>query len=170
MRRKVGMKRSLAEISLLEVEGFFYSEANLLDRWELQKWLSLFREDALYIVPTTDLQKPDPGRDMTLICDSLPRLRARVAQLLGGKAWAENPPSRTRRIVTNVMCSQLSSDTVLATANFMVHRFRHGKCDTFIGRYEHDLAPSTDGLRIRSRRAILDHETLTPHGMVSFIL
>jgi len=154
-----------------DVAAFLYREADLLDRWRLHDWLELFDEDARYIVPTTDLQDPDPDRDLTLICDSLPRLRARVSQLLGDKAWAEHPMSRTRRLISNVIVGTAAAGRLQASANFMVHRFRHGRCDTFIGRYEHEFVlGGPEGLRFRSRRAVLDHEALTPHSMVSFIL
>lgn len=157
-------------ISPEQIASFFYFEADLLDRWDLKTWLELFEEDAMYIVPATDLPHPEVHRDMTLISDSLPRLRSRVSQLLGGRAWAETPHSRTRRLVTNIVVSDHSDGALVATANFMVHRFRHERCDTFIGRYLHDLAFSDGRLRFRNRRAILDHEALTPHAMVSFIL
>lgn len=149
--------------------GFLFDEAAMLDRWELTDWLSLFEVDAMYVVPTTDLQTPTVHRDMTLISDDLTRLRARVSQLLGGKAWAESPPSRTRRMITNVVGSK-DGDMVSVTANFMVHRFRHDRWDTFIGRYDHDLLLRDGAFRFRNRRAILDHQTLTPQAMVSFIL
>jgi p-cumate 2,3-dioxygenase subunit beta len=156
--------------ALPDVAAFLYREADLLDRWQLHEWLGLFTEDARYVVPTTDLQQPDTERDLTLISDSLPRLRARVSQLLGDKAWAEHPMSRTRRFISNVIVGEPRDGRVQATANFMVHRFRHGRCDTFVGRYEHEFVLGGPGLRFRSRRAVLDHEALTPHAMVSFIL
>ena len=38
-----------------EVEQLLYVEARLLDDWNLDAWLTLYTEDARYIVPTTDL-------------------------------------------------------------------------------------------------------------------
>ena len=37
-----------------------------------------------------------------LIADDRRNLASRVRQLLGGTTWAENPRSRTRRLVTNI--------------------------------------------------------------------
>jgi p-cumate 2,3-dioxygenase beta subunit len=39
-----------------------------------------------------------------------------------------------------------------------------------IGRYLHVLVRGASGLMFRERRAVLDLETLRPHGKLSFIL
>ncbi|WP_440534658.1 aromatic-ring-hydroxylating dioxygenase subunit beta [Variovorax sp. YR566] len=149
---------------------FLYDEARLLDEWRLKEWLDLFTSDAVYLVPTTDHPQPMPTRDLTLIHDDRKRLAYRVGLLLGERAWAENPVSRTRRMLSNIRVEREHEGVCRVDSNFCVHRFRHGDVQTFIGRYEHELATVEGQLRIRRRTAILDHETLTPHGMVSIIL
>lgn len=149
---------------------FLYDEARLLDEWRLKEWLDLFTDDAVYVVPTTDHPKPAPARDLTLIHDDRKRLAYRVGLLLGERAWAENPVSRTRRMLSNIRVAGEREGVCRVASNFSVHRFRHGDVQTFIGRYEHELVTREGQLRIRRRTAILDHETLTPHGMVSIIL
>ncbi|MCW8175302.1 aromatic-ring-hydroxylating dioxygenase subunit beta [Verminephrobacter aporrectodeae] len=149
---------------------FLYDEARLLDEWRLQEWLELFTDDAVYVVPTTDHPKAIPSRDLTLIHDDRKRLAYRVKLLLGERAWAENPMSRTRHVVGNIRLASRQDDICRVDSSFTVHRFRHGNIQTFIGRYEHELAAVEGRIRIRRRTAILDHETLTPHGMVSIIL
>lgn len=149
---------------------FLYEEARLLDEWRLKEWLDLFTDDAVYVVPTTDHPKPMPSRDLTLIHDDRKRLACRVGLLLGERAWAENPMSRTRRVVGNIRLAIQQGDICRMDSNFTVHRFRHGNVQTFIGRYEHELTTVEGQIRIRRRTAVLDHETLTPHGMVSIIL
>ena len=149
---------------------FLYHEADLLDTWRLNDWLELFTDDAVYVVPTTDHPRPQATRDLTLIHDDRNRLAYRVELLLGERAWAENPLSRTRRMIANVRFTGRRDGTLHVTSSFTIHRFRHGGVHTFIGRYEHELVTLGERLRIRRRTAILDHETLAPHGMVSIIL
>ena len=96
--------------------------------------------------------------------------RSRVGQLLGKSAWAENPPSRTRRLISNVRIRDREGDTIRVTANFAVYRMRFELVDTYIGRYEYTLVLRDGVLKIRHRRAILDLEALRPHGKVSIIL
>jgi p-cumate 2,3-dioxygenase beta subunit len=56
------------------------------------------------------------------------------------------------------------------TANFAVWRFQLDQTDTYVGRYVHVLVRGASGLLFKERRAILDLETLRPHGKLSFIL
>jgi p-cumate 2,3-dioxygenase beta subunit len=93
-----------------------------------------------------------------------------VKQLLGKSAWAEHPPSRTRRLISNVRIREVTEETIRMTANFAVYRMRFEQVDTYIGRYEYTLVWSDGALKIRQRRAILDLEALRPHGKVSIIL
>ena len=152
------------------IEDFLYEEAALLDEWRLDEWLELLTDDATYEVPSTDTPDGDPQTTLSLIADDKTRLRSRVAQLLGKSAWAENPPSRTRRMISNVRMLQVEGEAVQVTANFVVYRLRFEQMDTYIGRYEYTLVQQEGRLKIRARKAILDLEALRPHGKVSFIL
>ncbi len=152
------------------IEDFLYEEAALLDEWRLDEWLELLTEDATYEVPSTDTPDGDPQNTLFLIADDKTRIRSRVAQLLGKSAWAENPPSRTRRMISNVRVRQVEGEAIHVTANFAVYRLRFEQMDTYVGRYEYTLVQRDGRLKIRARRAILDLEALRPHGKVSFIL
>jgi len=157
-----------------EVEDFLFAEAALLDEWRLDEWLALLTDDVTYIVPATDARDADPRTTLSIIADDAKRLRARAEQLLGKHAWTENPPSRTRRLITNVRIRRAvtttTGTTVEATANFAVYRFRGDVAETFVGRYEYTLVRRADGLKIQIRKAILDLEALRPHGKLSIIL
>jgi len=153
------------------VEEFLYSEAQLIDSWQLMEWLALFDEqDGEYFIPSTDLPAGDSRQALYLIADDMPRLRSRVLQLLSGRTWAENPPSRTRHLVTNVQIKSQTGDEVYVEANFVVYRMRFQNIDPYIGRYSYILRRTPDGLKIRRRTATLDLEVLRPHGKVSFIV
>lgn len=153
-----------------EIEDFLYAEAALLDEWRLDEWLALLTDDVTYIVPATDARDADPRTTLSIIADDAKRLRARAEQLLGKHVWAENPPSRTRRLITNVRIRREDATTIEATANFAVYRFRPDVAETYVGRYEYTLVRRADGLKIQIRKAILDLEALRPHGKLSIIL
>ena len=157
-------------ITRAQIEDFLYEEAALLDAWRLQEWLELLTEDATYEVPSTDTPDGDARTTLFLIADNMERIRSRVKQLLGKSAWAENPPSRTRRLISNVRIQEVAGETIRVTANFAVYRMRFEHIDTYIGRYEYTLVWRNGALKIQQRRAILDLEALRPHGKVSIIL
>src|SRR5712691_3044785 len=156
-----------------EIEEFLVHEAALLDEWRLDEWLALMAPDARYLVPPLDAPEADHRDTLFLIADDRRTLGSRVRQLLSGTTWAENPRSRTRRLVTNVRLLEVTSGEARearVTANFAVWRFQHDQTDVYVGRYLHVLVRGPSGLMFRERRAVLDLETLRPHGKLSFIL
>jgi p-cumate 2,3-dioxygenase beta subunit len=158
-------------VSRAEVEDFLYAEADLLDSWKLDEWLALLTEDAAYYVPPND--KPDADHRGTLftIADDIVRLRERVIRLKDPNCHAEYPPSRTRRLITNVRITGVEGDTVTVAANFVVYRHRRAEpVREFVGRYRYRLRRVGGVLKIAERRAILDAHELGAMGSVSFIL
>src|SRR5919202_414846 len=153
-----------------EIEEFLYHEAALLDEWRLDEWLALFTDDALYVIPATDIPGGDPRTDLMILDDDLPRLRGRVERLMSRRAPRESPWSRTRHFVNNVRIRKIDGDECHVTASFLIYRIRMGQSGPYVGRYEYTLRRVDDGWRIRYRRAVLDHEALTDHGVVSIIV
>lgn len=153
-----------------ELETFLVDEAALLDEWRLDDWISLMAEDAHYLVPPLDKPAGDYRNTLFLISDDMRTLRSRVAQLKGRTVWAENPKSRTRRLVTNFRVLGTEGDLTRVSANFAVWRFQLDATDIYVGRYEHLLRREPSGWKFVERKAVLDLESLRPHGKLSFIL
>jgi p-cumate 2,3-dioxygenase subunit beta len=160
----------IAAPSRTEVEDFLFNEAALLDQWRLDEWLTLFEPGATYEVPTTDRPNEDPHRSQYYVWDDYELLAARVKRLKSRHAHAENPHSRTRRLVTNVRVGEPAGDALPVYAAFLIYKIRDGNVDTFVGRYEHTLATNGGALRFRKRRAVLELEVLRPGGRLSFVL
>lgn len=152
------------------VEDFLYAEADLLDSWRMDEWLSLFDETARYEIPCTDALDASARDTLFLISDDMDALRGRVERLRSKSAWVESPWSRTRRLVTNVRIVALADDTVHAAANFVVYRMKNDFVDPYVGRYELILARVGESFRYLHRKAVLDLETLRPAGKVSILL
>lgn len=160
-----------ATITRSDVEEFLYREAAMLDRWQLDEWLALFTDDAVYHVPTIGTA-PDVGPENTLfyIADDRARLRERVIRLQKKGAHVEWPRSRTRHMVSNVLIDAREDDELLVSAAFAVHRFKNAAADVYVGSYRYRLALGPEGLRIREKRSMLDMDALRPHGRVSILL
>ncbi len=157
-------------VSRMEVEDFLFREAALLDEWRLDEWLELFEPDATYEVPTTDRPNADPLRSQYYVSDDYELLSARVRRLQSKHAHAENPHSRTRRLITNVRMGERTDSVLPVYAAFLIYKIRDGNVDSFVGRYEHTLSLRGSDLRFRKRRAVLELEVLRPGGRLSFIL
>ena len=154
-----------------QVEDFLYAEAALLDAWQLDQWLTLLTDDAVYRVPSNDRPLSDPKDTLFTIADDIHRIRARVTRLKDKAAHAEVPRSRTRRMISNVRILAQNELTVIVEANFIVHRFRRNESIyPFVGQYRYTLRITGDGFRIASREAIIDAIELGSLASVSFIL
>ncbi|MBL8382642.1 MAG: aromatic-ring-hydroxylating dioxygenase subunit beta [Burkholderiales bacterium] len=157
-------------VTRAEVEDFLYHEARLLDEWKLDDWVALFTEDGEYLIPPTDVPDGDPQRDLFLVYDDRHRLGERAKRLAKKSAHAEFPHSRTRHMISNVEVRQAGA-AVQARCNFVVYRSKQGVNDIYPGHSLYELRAGADGsLRIRSKRAVLDVDTLRPQGKVSIIL
>lgn len=153
-----------------EIEAFLYEEAELLDNWRLEEWAALFTEDAIYRAPALDDPTRDPANSVFLINDDLPRIKSRARQLLGDTAWAENPRSMTRRLITNVRVVSAEGDTVRATANFLIQRSRMERIVTYVGQYRYKLRRAGTSFQIAERIVILAQDTLRSQGVMSIVV
>lgn len=152
------------------VEDFLYEEAELLDEWRLDEWLDLYTDDARYVVPATDDPEGDPGEDLVLIDDDRVRMTARVERLNSRKAHREYPHSNVCHQITNVKVGAADGDELPVRANFTVWRFRGGRETCYVGKYHYVLVCGETGLRIRSKRVVLDLTALRPANDVAIIL
>ena len=154
-----------------QVEDFFYEEAALLDAWRLDDWLTLLTDDAIYNVPSNDRPDADSKDTLFIIADDIRRIRARVTRLKDKSAHAEYPPSRTRRMISNVRIVSRSGLSLRVEANFSVHRFRRNEgIRAYVGHYRYELRVEGSKLKIAKREAIIDAMELGSMGSVSFIL
>src|ERR1700728_2292419 len=107
-----------------EAERFLYEEAALLDSHQYTKWLELFADDVHYFMPIRRTRSKRelneeftvPGQ-MAWFDDNKMVLVGRVAKLATGTAWAEDPPSRTRHLATNVRVVEDSEGEVNVESN-----------------------------------------------------
>jgi 3-phenylpropionate/cinnamic acid dioxygenase small subunit len=103
-----------------EIEQFLYREARLLDEGRFEEWLELFTPDAVYWLPMAHGES-DPDRQVSIIYDTRRDMERRVERLKSGYAHAQDPPSRTHRIVSNIELSGFDpGDAPLVASTVMV--------------------------------------------------
>jgi p-cumate 2,3-dioxygenase beta subunit len=160
-----------AQVTRAQVEDFLYREASLLDEWRLDDWLGLLTDDARYQVPSNDRPDADPSSALFTIADDISRIRARVTRLKDRNAHAEHPPSRTRRMISNVRIVSREGGELRVEANFVVYRFRRDeRIREYVGRYRYRLRLEAGVFKIARREALIDAMELGSLGSVSFIL
>ena len=90
----------------LAAHRFLVEEAAILDGRDWARWLDLLTDDVRYVMPVRVTTVVDAGydarADMAHFDEDRYALAKRVDRLLTEHAWTEDPPSRTRHLVTNV--------------------------------------------------------------------
>lgn len=122
-----------------ELAGFVYLEARLADESRYTEWEALWDDDALYWVPRTE--GADPDRQLSYIYDNRRRLASRIRQLQTGVRHSQTPPSKMRRLVSNLEVVDTDADTVTVASNFALFEYRYS-LTTWAGRYLHRIRTS----------------------------
>jgi 3-phenylpropionate/cinnamic acid dioxygenase small subunit len=161
------------------IEQFLYYEARLLDDRRLDEWYELLADDIHYFMPTRyNWLKREADREFSgpheaaLFDEDKVSLGQRIRRLHTGMAWAEDPPSRTRHLVSNVMIRPSStSGEYEVDCYYLLYRSRlEREVEVFVG-MRHDLLRRTDtsaGWQIARRTIILDQATLLARNLSFF--
>jgi 3-phenylpropionate/cinnamic acid dioxygenase small subunit len=172
-----------------EVEQFLYREARLLDERRFAEWLELFTDDARYWMPVRTTRYTRQSKaiaildrdryedeelakegELAFLDETKKTLEMRIARLKTGMAWAEEPPSRTRRIIANVEAEDGETESEMKVySNFVLYRTRlETEQDLYVGRRE-DVFRMVDGnWKIARRKIILDQNVLLAKNLSSF--
>jgi PAH dioxygenase small subunit len=160
-------------VDYFEVVDWLNREARLLDQGEFESWLALMGPEIIYTMPTRTAVNPKDGRgfdqDFGLFEENHASLSARVARLKTDQAWAEQPRSRTRHFVSNVMVERNSHGDLKATAAFMLTRLRSNRpLDIFTGERQDTLRRNGQALKLVHRLILLDQTVIESHNLSIF--
>lgn len=156
-----------------EIVEWLYREAQLLDNGEFAAWFELMTSDILYEMPTRTAVMPSQGRgfhpDFGFFAESHSSLELRVKRLGTSQAWAEQPRSRTRHFVSNVLIERTADGAYAVTTAFMVTRIRsHRHYDFFTGERVDVLRREGTNLKLARRTILLDQTVLDSHNLSLF--
>lgn len=162
-----------------DVEQFLYEEARLLDARLFHEWYDLIADDIHYWMPARanrtrrelDQENSRPEA-YAHFDDDKASLGWRIRRLDTGMAWAEDPPSRTRHLVTNVrVAATAHPDEYAVTSNFLLYRNRlETEVDVFAGERQ-DVLRRTGaevGFQIARRTIVLDQSVLLAKNLSVF--
>jgi 3-phenylpropionate/cinnamic acid dioxygenase small subunit len=149
-------------------------EAALLDGQRLHEWLELLHPELEYRLPVrmTRERQNGPGfsDEAFHMYEDLASLTIRVNRLDTDYAWAEDPPSRSRRFVSNVRVSKNGGRELHVTSNLLIYRGRLDavEYDIVTGERQDVLVPDGSALKLRRRTVLLDHATLPVKNLAIF--
>lgn len=150
-----------------DIEQFLFEEADVLDRCDFRDWLDMLSPDIHYWAPVQEnrlyrerkYEIAEPGTS-AYFDETFVSLSQRVERLYTHMAWAEDPPSRTRHLITNIRVRQTEeSDSWDVESSFYVHRTRTERDhDWIVGRRYDKIrrAGNAYGFEIARRHILFD--------------
>lgn len=161
-----------------EVEQFLYWEIKLLTDRRYQDWFALLAQDLRYWMPIRSTkimrevaQEYTDEEGFAHFDDNWHTMKGRIRKIMSDVGWSENPASRLRYLVGNVMINPESETTVSVVSAMMVYRTRQERqLDVFACERQDVLRRvETDaGFEIVNRRILIDQSTILSNNLSFF--
>lgn len=157
-----------------EICDWLTREAHLLDDMRMEEWYETLHPEITYSMPLRLSLMPKDGRgfrdDMDYYMDDHASIRMRINRLKTEMAWAEQPGSRTRHLVTNPLIESAGENAYRVRSQFLVTRARADQLPDLFSGVRDDLLVrgETGALLLRGRRILLDQSVLKSFNLSIF--
>jgi 3-phenylpropionate/cinnamic acid dioxygenase small subunit len=166
---------ALTELSDLThaCERFLYAEAALLDHRKLRDWLALMSAELRYEMPLRVVRigglDEHTGTGF-YFNETYDTLATRIKRFESEFAWAEDPPSRTRRCISNVFVEDTTAHEVRVRSNIVLFRYRVHKSEPDIISAERVDRLQRDGatFKLLHRTIYIDSAVPATHNFALF--
>lgn len=153
-----------------------YDEAAALDERRFDDWVAMLEQDLLYTAPVR-LTRNGPNKDrdvmrtMMHFDDNYSSILMRTGRL-SKSAWAEDPPSRTRRFVTNTRVAECETAGEYEVSSYLyVERSRFDVAhNETLSAERRDIWRLVGGAyKLARREIIVDQSTLGMSNLAIFL-
>jgi 3-phenylpropionate/cinnamic acid dioxygenase small subunit len=161
-----------------QILQFLYVEARLLDETRLKEWGDTLAQDLIYTAPLRETrpvsqQAASVVRTMQHYHDDWRSVMGRIVRLTGTKsAWAEDPPSRTRRLVTNVLVEATDKPDEYSVRSYLLvtrSRFNFDEFDLISAERRDVLRVDGESFKLARREILLDQAVLGTPNLAIFL-
>jgi dibenzofuran dioxygenase subunit beta len=145
-----------------EIERLLYREAHLLDSSRFDDWLELLAPDLRYWapvraeLPVEQETENEPNR-LLLFDETKSSLTLRIKRLYTGLAWVENPTTRSRRFISNVVVEGEVDGIVSVRSYFLMLRSRGFSDETMLMGCRDDRWSRSEQWLLKERKILIDH-------------
>jgi 3-phenylpropionate/cinnamic acid dioxygenase small subunit len=158
-----------------EVAEWLFEEARLLDHNRFGQWLDRLDPDLRYMMPVRETVSRGRGTGLATsyhhFDESIGSMTIRVRRVVETTQVAEDPPSRTRRFVTNIAVYDSGGGELRAESYLLLLRSRFDSPTfDFISCERTDtLRRSDGGLRLLTRDITVDQAVLGTQNLALFL-
>jgi PAH dioxygenase small subunit len=160
----------------LSIERFLAQECLALDERRFRDWLAMFADDARYEVPLRVTREGDAEWELSprsrIFDDDKRTLEIRIRRLETDFAWAEQPPSRTRHHLSNILVDPgAAPGECLVRSNCLIYRSRGDRpaFDLVSVQRRDTVRPEGGGWLFARRWAAIDQSTVGAHNLSFFL-
>ena len=160
-----------------ELTQLYNLEAEFLDDGRFADWLEMLAEDLHYWAPIRSnrlrrqqaLSIAAPG-ESAFYDETRDSLAWRIRRYDSGMAWAEDPPSRTRHLVSNISARERSDGLLQVRSAFIVYRNRlHTEVDIYAGgRNDVIRRAGAHGFEVVKRTILFEQNVLLMKNISTF--
>lgn len=150
-----------------QIMQFLIEEAYLLDDGHFKQWLELLEDDMMLTMPVRQTMSRKRGdgtaRNSYWLFDDKEALTFKAERYLGDSAWADDPPSRLRRLITNLRVQQTGNpNEYLAQSYLLLQRSTSNQHHfaPFSARRDDILHKTAKGWRIAKRNILVDQAVI----------
>ena len=179
-----GLERvHVGEPTHFEIVEFLEDESTCLDDNRLTDWFQNVAPDISYRMPVRVTKDRVDGSEfsetMFQFDEDYLSLATKVMRLAATQtAWAEKPPSRTRRFVTNIKVFRLPSSgaegsieefEVRSSILLLRNRYQESRLEILSARRTDVVRRTADGLKIANRMIFPDQATIGTQNLAVFL-
>jgi 3-phenylpropionate/cinnamic acid dioxygenase small subunit len=154
-----------------EMALWLYHEAQLLDEGRFDEWLDMLTDDIVYEAPVRLTKELGQGGESAYkaignqyhFLEDRNTLGLRVERLKTDFAWAEDPPSRTRRFVSNVRVDGGSTQDEVKMRSYLLLYRNRGEdthADLLSAERQDVFLRGAGGWKLSSRLILIDQAIL----------
>ncbi len=161
-----------------QIVNFLYREARMLDELRLRDWGATLAEDLVYTAPIRQTRPISQSaasvvRTVKHFDDDYRSVMGRILRLTSTRsAWAEDPPSRTRRLVTNVLVDEGDQPGEYWVTSYLLitrSRFDFDQFDLISAERRDVLRRVGDSFQLARREILLDQAVLGTPNLAIFL-
>ena len=161
------------------IARFLYDEVEAIDNMDFEGWLTFLHPDIDYWAPVRENRvyrerklEILPKGTSVYFEETLAYLKQRVDRLRTQKAWAEEPASRSRHLISNVRVDELGDGEYAVRSNFIVYRTRGERDQDLVAGERRDVIvaspDSPAGFLVRERQILFDMATILVKNLSLF--
>ncbi|GAE26580.1 aromatic-ring-hydroxylating dioxygenase [Halalkalibacter wakoensis JCM 9140] len=159
-----------------QITNLLYQEAYYLDNRMYKEWLDLLTDDLDYKMPLRETVEgvniDNISKDSAFYEETKASLRTRVNRLYTKSAWVENPATRQRHFISNVVVEPGDNQDECKVRSYFLYKRSRGSTtdlEEMFGQ-RNDVVKKVDGeWKVCSRTIIPDQAVITTMNMSMFL-